>query len=514
MEWFDDRINNLNAALCAVDDDEAHPLFLAPCLDTITDFSEYVEITFVNAFGKIIHAYEIVAQLNTRIAELLQFSELDVLLTFSDTGWPLPDDKLSLEGLAALKESSISPIPRDDGDLDYDEDEVEFRFQNKLSHYIHADVEKLSHKFSASPISICEAAIEEPVVGTDFSRRMARNVISLLLGAAFGRWDLRCLTESNFVELPESPFAELPACPLSMLTIESVPVSESTCPNDYPVKVYWNGMLTSDSSHEANLSAALHTVSEQIWKTKASEIESQILSVVSVESLEQYFANQNHFFSDHLSRYSKSRRQAPIYWPISTESGSYTLWFYYHRLTDQTLYKAVNDFVDPKLKETHGQFADLLANKDRSSVQEKELAQLTELESELKQFKADLLEIASFWKPNLNDGVQITAAPLWKFFRLTKWRNKLKKTWEELESGKYDWAHLALSTWPDRVVREKCTTDRSIAIAHDLEDELWEEVEEVSVTKSGRETKKMVWKPRKLSPSELDAIVEQVKSSG
>ena len=177
-------------------------------------------------------------------------------------------------------------------------------------------------------------------------------------------------------------------------------------------------------------------------------------------------------------------------------------------------YKAVNDFVDPKLKETHGQFADLLANKDRSSVQEKELAQLTELESELKQFKADLLEIASFWKPNLNDGVQITAAPLWKFFRLTKWRNKLKKTWEELESGKYDWAHLALSTWPDRVVREKCTTDRSIAIAHDLEDELWEEVEEVSVTKGGREIKKMVWKPRKLSPSELDAIVEQVKSSG
>ena len=103
---------------------------------------------------------------------------------------------------------------------------------------------------------------------------------------------------------------------------------------------------------------------------------------------------------------------------------------------------------------------------------------------------------------------------MWKFFRLTKWRNKLKKTWEELKSGKYDWAHLALSIWPDRVVREKCTTDRSIAIAHDLEDELWEEVEEVSVTRGGRETKKMVWKPRKLSLSELDAIVEQVKSSG
>ena len=32
------------------------------------------------------------------------------------------------------------------------------------------------------------------------------------------------------------------------------------------------------------------------------------------------------FFADHLKRYSKSRRQAPIYWPLSTAKGSYTLW--------------------------------------------------------------------------------------------------------------------------------------------------------------------------------------------
>jgi hypothetical protein len=76
--------------------------------------------------------------------------------------------------------------------------------------------------------------------------------------------------------------------------------------------------------------------------------------------------------------------------------------------------------------------------------------------------------VAKFWKPNLNDGVEITAAPLWKLFQHKPWQKRLKGTWEKLEAGDYDWAHLAYSIWPDRV-REKCKTDKSLAIAHDLE---------------------------------------------
>jgi hypothetical protein len=37
-----------------------------------------------------------------------------------------------------------------------------------------------------------------------------------------------------------------------------------------------------------------------------------------------------------------------------------------------------------------------------------------------------------------------------------------------LARGDYDWAHLALSIWPNRV-KQKCKSDRSIAIAHNLE---------------------------------------------
>ena len=79
-----------------------------------------------------------------------------------------------------------------------------------------------------------------------------------------------------------------------------------------------------------------------------------------------------------------------------------------------------------------------------------------------------MLRLAEFWKPNLNDGVQITAALLWKLFRLPKWQRTLNQTWQELEAGDCDWAHLTYSILPVRVA-EKCKTDKSLAIAHNLE---------------------------------------------
>ena len=191
------------------------------------------------------------------------------------------------------------------------------------------------------------------------------------------------------------------------------------------------------------------------------------------------FSNPNSFFDSHLSRYSVSRRQAPIYWPLQTPSGSYTLWVYYHRLTEQTIYTCVNDFLEGpkgKITEVSETLMSLRNKNSRSSAEEKEFIRLTDLEAELKDFLDELLRLAKFWKPNLNDGVQITAAPLWKLFQHKQWQKKLKQTWEKLENGDYDWAHLACSIWPERVLK-KCHTDRSLAIAHDVEDDFWEEIE-------------------------------------
>ena len=105
----------------------------------------------------------------------------------------------------------------------------------------------------------------------------------------------------------------------------------------------------------------------------------------------------------------------------------------------------------------------------RSPEEESQLEQLQNLEVELQELQDELLRLAPTWKLNHDDGVQITAAPLWRLFRHRPWQTMLKETWENLEKGDYDWAHLAMTYWPDRV-REKCRTDKSLAIAHDLED--------------------------------------------
>ena len=97
--------------------------------------------------------------------------------------------------------------------------------------------------------------------------------------------------------------------------------------------------------------------------------------------------------------------------------------------------------------------------------------------------------VAPLWNPNLDDGVIINFAPLWRLVPQHKpWQKELKSTWDALCDGKYDWAHLAMHLWPERVV-PKCATDRSLAIAHGLEDVFWVE---------GTDGK---WKPRRRRPT-------------
>ena len=178
---------------------------------------------------------------------------------------------------------------------------------------------------------------------------------------------------------------------------------------------------------------------------------------------------QRDFFAFHLQRYSRSRRKAPIYWPLATTSGSYTLWLYYPALSSQTLYTAIIDFVEPKLTQIGSDLATLRSKGTaRSRDDEKRFETLQTLELELGELRDTLLRIAPHYHPNHDDGVQITAAPLWPLFCHKPWQRVLKETWARLEKGDYDWAHLALNYWPERV-REKCKADKSLAIAHELQ---------------------------------------------
>jgi len=283
-------------------------------------------------------------------------------------------------------------------------------------------------------------------------------LLSWAVGVAFGRFDWRLATGERAAPAEPEPFDPLPARSPGMLPEGAEPFHAHA------------GILVDDPGHPHDLARLVEEVLVRV-------------DVAVPDGVRRWLGRE--FFEFHLKRYSKSRRRAPIYWPLSTASGSYTLWLYYPSLSDQALYSAVNDFVEPKLRQV-GAEARALREKGagRSRAGEKRFEELQAFELELIELRDALLRLAPSYKPRHDDGVQISAAPLWSLFRHRAWRKVLKETWAKLEKGDYDWAHLAVNYWPERV-REKCGSDKSLAIAHGLE-ELYEEPEPASSRQSGR----------------------------
>lgn len=315
------------------------------------------------------------------------------------------------------------------------------------------------------------------------------SIISEYVGIAFGRWDIRFATcEKSKTSLP-APFAPLPFCPPAQLqnerglpiTMEEAEVLKEEGRWNYPIEIPWDGILVDDPGfngnqpHRDDIVRRVRDVLDLLWKDKAHEIEQEICEILGVPDLRDYFRRPVGFFQDHLKRYSKSRRKAPIYWPLSTASGSYTIWVYYHRLTDQSVYAVVNKHVEPKIAETERGIVriehDLKAASGGDATRLNDsLTEARAFLGELRELREELLRIAALpYNPDLNDGVIINAAPFHNLFRLRPWANDTEDCWKKLREGEYDWAHLAYTVWPDRV-KEVCRTDRSIAIAHGLED--------------------------------------------
>lgn len=282
---------------------------------------------------------------------------------------------------------------------------------------------------------------------------LAKSILSYAIGLCFGRWDLSKAYNKELVIL--DPTAMLP----------SKQVGRKQGLRDQ------GSIFDSSENRSRGLGALVMLEMEKIFGNGLPDFESKLASLLGVNSIFEYVSDKI-FFAHHFESYTKNRRSAPLYWPLSTRSGSFTLWIYYPSLNDQTLFTAVNDFLDGangKLTQVSRECAELrIKSSGRSRDEEKQYEAQKAFELELIELRDTLLKLAPTYKPNHDDGVQITAAPLWKLFRHKPWQKVLKDTWAKLEKGDYDWSHLAMNYWPDRV-RDKCVTDKSLAIAHNLE---------------------------------------------
>ena len=149
------------------------------------------------------------------------------------------------------------------------------------------------------------------------------------------------------------PFAPLPVCPPGMLQgDDGLPLSPEAgrrlrAEGRYPLDVAWDGILVDDPEHPLDLERRVHAALAVLWGDRADALEHEACALLGAPTLREWFRRPAGFFADHLKRYSKSRRQAPIYWPLSTASGCYTIWVYYHRLTADTLFQLA-EYVELK----------------------------------------------------------------------------------------------------------------------------------------------------------------------
>jgi len=276
-------------------------------------------------------------------------------------------------------------------------------------------------------------------------------VTSWLVGVVFGRFDPRLATGERAIPPEPEPFDPLPSRSPGMYP-------EGEEPADRP------DILVDDEGHADDLAARAIAVAERV-------------NVDVPENLRARLAKE--FFPRHIKMYSKSRRKAPIYWQLATPSAGYSVWLYIHAFSKDTLFRVQNDYVALKLAHEERQLESLTSELlgGATAAQRQHLAAQEGLVEELLAFLAEVKRVAPLWKPNLDDGVIINFAPLWRLVPQNKaWQKELKSTWDALCDGMYDWAHLAMHLWPERVV-PKCAKDRSLAIAHGLEDVFWVEGE-------------------------------------
>jgi hypothetical protein len=258
-------------------------------------------------------------------------------------------------------------------------------------------------------------------------------------------------------------------------------------------------ILVLDEGHSNDLAKRLIDALECAWPHHQGNLEADLVRSLGtgVRSMPEYLTREA--FSAHIAWSSEARRKAPIYWQLATPSASYSVWLYIHAFSKDTLFRVQTDYAAPKLAHEERRLESLTSElrDGATAAKRKALAAQEAVVEELRAFLEEVKRVAPLWKPNLDDGVVINFAPLWRLVPQNKsWQRELEFSWDALCEGRYDWAHLTMHLWPERVV-PKCAKDRSLAIAHGLEEVFWVE---------GTDGK---WTARKTPTCSVDELVRE-----
>lgn len=283
---------------------------------------------------------------------------------------------------------------------------------------------------------------------------MAQEIMMELVGMAFGRWDVAYAKGTNPVPEFSDVFDALPFMPV---------VSLSEIPVGYAVNIPEDGILSNQTEGAICLSSRVRDVMHYLWAERADDLEYELCQLIGCKNLQAYFESPTGFFEYHFKRYTKSRRKAPIYWPLSSEDGSLTYWVYYPKLSKNTLPSLILKLRDENEA--------IRSNINNALVAHDKVLE-TNLRAQQQQVEGMIEEITRIidlgYEPNHDDGVPVTSCPLVNLVRHRGWNTECAANLEELQKGEYDWSHLAMSMFPSRVT-QKAKKDWCMALTHGLE---------------------------------------------
>ena len=309
---------------------------------------------------------------------------------------------------------------------------------------------------------------------------MAQEIVQELVGMAFGRWDTAYATGEKAIPEFGDVFDALPFMPVVSRKVSDrpqgadseFPTWEQNIPslgtkhsqggnsNEAISFIPEDGILVNEKDSPLSIVAHIRDVMHHIWGDRADDMEYELCQLIGCKSLQAYIESPTGFFDYHFKRYTKSRRKAPIYWPLSSEDGSLTYWVYYPKMNQNTLHTLILKLRDDN-ERLHSQIA-ATTDKTQQTLLRGRQQQVEGMMDELNNI------INAGYKPNHDDGVPITSCPLVKLIAHRGWHQECAENWEDLQKGEYNWSHLAMSMFPARVTH-KAKKDWCLALTHGLE---------------------------------------------
>lgn len=305
------------------------------------------------------------------------------------------------------------------------------------------------------------------------AEELAADLVSYALGCAFGRWDVRAALDPSLLPDLAGPFAPLPVCaPGALVGPDGLPagtdaiasqewlrarpdaisappegsVRQPAIPDsEYPLEVDRDGVLADDPDHADDVVKRVREALELVLGERAEEVERELCEALGVKDLRAYLRNPRKLFDEHVKRYSKSRRKAPIYWLLQSPGKGYGLWIHYHRLDPDLLFKALHRYVQPKIRLEETRLEELRSQRAAAEGRQargldKEIERQETLLADVREFRDRLDRAAKLYlDPDLNDGVALDIAPLRE---VVSW-SEAGKRWQELLRGEHAWSSIS-----------------------------------------------------------------------